>query len=95
MNISKRQRESRKRYRNNKWDRRKVWPLTQWTKKSMHPFQHEGKISNIEVVEEIKYLGVIVQAKRNVLKGQKNEMMRKSKDWAWWQTLSSKKVAIE
>ena len=39
------------------------------------------KISNIEVVEEIKYLGVIVQAKRNVFEGQKNEMMKKkSKD---------------
>ena len=53
------------------------------------------KISNIEVVEELKYSGVIVQAKRNVFEGQKNEMMKKSKDWAWWQTLSSKKVAIE
>ena len=30
------------------------------------------KISNIEVVEEIKYLGVIVKAKRNVFEGQKN-----------------------
>ena len=38
------------------------------------------KISNIEVVEEIKYLGVIVQAKRNVFEGQKNEIMKKSKD---------------
>ena len=37
------------------------------------------KISNIEVVEEIKYLGVIVQAKRNVFEGQKNEMMKKIK----------------
>ena len=37
------------------------------------------KISNIEVVEEIKYLGVIVQAKRNVFEGQKNEMTKKSK----------------
>ena len=54
------------------------------------------KISNIEVVEELKYLGVIVQATRNVFEGQKNEMLKKkSKDWAWWQTLSSKKVAIE
>ena len=35
------------------------------------------KISNIEVVEEIKYLGVIVQAKRNVFEGQKNEIMKK------------------
>ena len=35
------------------------------------------KISNIEVVEELKYLGVIVQAKRNVFEGQKNEMMKK------------------
>ena len=34
------------------------------------------KISNIEVVEEIKYLGVIVQAKRNVFEGQKNEIAR-------------------
>ena len=31
----------------------------------------------IEVVEELKYLGVIVQAKRNVFEGQKNEMMKK------------------
>ena len=38
------------------------------------------KISNIEVVEVLKYLGVIVQAKRNVFEGQKNEMMKKSKD---------------
>ena len=37
------------------------------------------KISNIEVVEEIKYLGVIVQAKRNVFEGQKNEIMKKKK----------------
>ena len=35
------------------------------------------KISNIEVVEEIKYLEVIVQAKRNVFEGQKNEIMEK------------------
>ena len=35
------------------------------------------KIRNIEVVEEIKYLGVIVQAKRNVFEGQKNEIMKK------------------
>ena len=35
------------------------------------------KISNIEVVEELKYLGVIVQAKRNLFEGQKNEMMKK------------------
>ena len=35
------------------------------------------KISNIEVVEEIKYLGVIVQAKRNVFEGQKNKIMKK------------------
>ena len=39
------------------------------------------KNSNIEIVEEIKYLGVIVQAKRNVFEGQKNEIMeKKSKD---------------
>ena len=39
------------------------------------------KISNIEVVEEIKFLGVIVQAKRNVFEGQKNEInKKKSKD---------------
>ena len=38
-----------------------------------------GKISNIEVVEEIKYLGVIVQAKRNVFEGKKNEIMKKKK----------------
>ena len=37
------------------------------------------KISNIEVLEEIKYLGVIVQAKRNVFEGQKNEIMKKIK----------------
>ena len=36
------------------------------------------KISNKEVVEELKYLGVIVQAKRNVFEGQKNEMMKKN-----------------
>ena len=36
-------------------------------------------INNIEVVEEIKYLGVIVQAKRNVFEGQKNEMMKKKR----------------
>ena len=35
------------------------------------------KIGNIEVVEELKYLGVIVQAKRNVFEGQKNEMTKK------------------
>ena len=43
----------------------------------MYPIQHEGKISNIEVVEELKYLGVIVQAKRNVFEGQKKEMKKK------------------
>ena len=37
------------------------------------------KISNIEVVEEIRYLGVIVQEKRNVFEGQKNEIMKKIK----------------
>ena len=37
------------------------------------------KISNIEVVEEIKYLGVILQAKRNMFEGQKNEIMKKIK----------------
>ena len=37
------------------------------------------KISNIEVVEEIKYLGVIVQVKRNVFEGQKNEIMKNQK----------------
>ena len=36
------------------------------------------KISNIEVVEEIKYLRVIVQAKRNVFEGQKNKTMKKN-----------------
>ena len=35
------------------------------------------KISNTEVVEEIKYLGMIVQAKRNVFEGQKNEIRKK------------------
>ena len=35
------------------------------------------KISNIEEVEELKYPGVIEQAKRNVFEGQKNEMMKK------------------
>ena len=35
----------------------------------------------MEVVEELKYLGVIVQAKRNVFEGEKNEMLKKkSKD---------------
>ena len=33
----------------------------------------------IEVVEELKYLGVIVLEKRNVFEGQKNEMMKKIK----------------
>ena len=38
------------------------------------------KISNIEVVKEIKYVGAIVQAK-NMFEGHKNEMMKKkSKD---------------
>ena len=37
------------------------------------------KINNIKVVEEIKYLGVIVQAKRNVFEGQKNEIIKKIK----------------
>ena len=35
------------------------------------------KINNIEVLGELRYLGVIVQAKRNVFEGQKNEMMKK------------------
>ena len=37
------------------------------------------KISNIEVVEEIKCLGVIVQVKTNVFEGQNNEMKKKIK----------------
>ena len=36
-----------------------------------------AKINKIEVVEELKYLGVIVQAKRNVFEEHKNEMMKK------------------
>ena len=36
-------------------------------------------ISTIGVVEKIKYLEVIVQAKRNVFEGQKNEIMKKFK----------------
>ena len=46
----------------------------------MYPILQEGKMqkkSNIEVVEELKYLVEIVQAKRNVFEGQKNEMMKK------------------
>ena len=38
------------------------------------------KIGTIELVEELNYLGVIVQAKRNVFEGQKNEIIKKSKD---------------
>ena len=34
------------------------------------------KNGNIKVVEELKYLGVIVQAKRNVFEEQKNEMVK-------------------
>ena len=49
------------------------------------------KMSNIEVVEEINYFGVIVQAKRNVFEGHKNEMMKKSKEFS----VMTKKVAIE
>ena len=37
------------------------------------------KKSNLEVVEEIKYLRVIVEAKGNVFEGQKNEIMKKKK----------------
>ena len=37
------------------------------------------KISNIELLEEMKYLAVIVQAKRNVFELQKHEMMKKIK----------------
>ena len=37
------------------------------------------KISNIEAAEEIEYLGVIVQAKKNVFEGRNNEMMKKIK----------------
>ena len=36
------------------------------------------KISNIKVVEEIKCLGVIVQAKKNVFEGRNNEMIKKN-----------------
>ena len=35
------------------------------------------KISNIKVVEELKCLGVIVQAKVNVFEGQKKEIIKK------------------
>ena len=35
------------------------------------------KISKIEVVEELKYLGMVVQVMINVFKGQKNEMIKK------------------
>ena len=37
------------------------------------------KISNIEVVEGLKYLGVIEEAKRNVFEGEKKEMTKKKK----------------
>ena len=37
------------------------------------------KISNIEAAEEIEYLGVIVQAKKNVFEGRNNEMIKKIK----------------
>ena len=53
------------------------------------------KISNIEVVEEIKYLGVIVQAKRNVFEGQKNEIMKKIKRLSVMTNSVIEKVAIE
>ena len=36
------------------------------------------KISNIEAAEEIEYLGVIVQAKKNVFEGRNNEMIKKN-----------------
>ena len=35
------------------------------------------KNKNIELVEEVKFLGVIVQAKRNVVEGQENETTKK------------------
>ena len=55
------------------------------------------KKSKIEVVEEIKYLRVIVQAKRNVFEGQKNEnMTKKNQKIEHDDKLSHrKKVAIE
>ena len=53
------------------------------------------KISNIEVVEELKYLGVIVQAKRNVFEGQKYEMMEKIKRLRVMTYSVIGKVAIE
>ena len=37
------------------------------------------KLSFVEVVEDIKYSGVIVQTKINVFNGQKNEIMKKKK----------------
>ena len=37
------------------------------------------KISNIEAAEEIEYLGVIVQAKKNVFEGRNNEIIKKIK----------------
>ena len=36
------------------------------------------KISNIEAAEEIEYLGLIVQAKKNVFEGRNNEMIKKN-----------------
>ena len=56
------------------------------------------KISNIEAVEEIKYLGFrsdSTSKKKCVWRTKERNDKKKSKDWAWWQTLSSKKVAIE
>ena len=51
--------------------------------------------SNIEEVEEIKYLGVIVQAKRNVFEGQKNEMIKKIKRLSVMTNSVIEKIAIE
>ena len=64
----------------------------------MHPIKHEGKrrkICNIEVVEELKYLRVIVQAKRNVFEVQKNEMIKKNKRSSVMTNSIIEKVAIE
>ena len=80
--------------------RRKVWPPTQFERKSQcilfNMKEKCEKISNIEVVEEIKYLGVIVQAKRNVFEGQKERNDEKNQKIEHDDKLCHrKKIAIE
>ena len=79
MNISKRQRESERsieiiRKMGGKYGLQLNEQKIQYI---LINIRRKKRKNIIEVVEEMKYLGVIVQVKRSVFEGQQNEMMEK------------------